>query len=107
MIIGLSICINTIIDFVNKYGKEKDAKYNNILKGSKLLVNMTLIDREIGINYSQLIKNKEIEPRNILKTQPLVKDAVKKEFKAIGFFENQVKIIKNAPKIKITKKYKK
>ncbi len=92
----------TIEDFVNKKGVKIDAKYNNLLLGSKLLINMTLIDREIGINYSKLIKENKIIPSNILKTQPLTYDKVKKSYSAIGFFENQVKIIKNAP-VKIKK----
>jgi hypothetical protein len=88
-----------ISGFVKKNGSKIDKVGDNkLLIGSKLLVDMTLVDREIGINYSKLIKEGKIIPSNILKTQPLTKDKNKQSsFNAVGFFENQVHIIKNAP----------
>jgi len=87
----------------NKWGEDIDKPNFEPFIGCRVLFDIAMMDREIGINYSKMIKDKKINPDEPLETHPLEQSAYsKKKFNSLGFGQSESKILIK-PKIKINK----
>ena len=87
----------------NKWGEDIKKPNFKPFIGCRVLFDIAMMDREIGINYSKMIKDKKINPDEPLETHPLEQSAYsKKKFNSLGFSQSESKILIK-PKIKINK----